>query len=234
MTALIKQYAASVAHLFFPHLCSCCGTDVLHKDTLLCAPCLHQLPTTGFLQLPNNVMEVLFWGRIPIVGAGAAFYYTKQSAMQHLIKEVKYRNNPQMGKFLGRLLGYELQKTHRFDGVDALVPLPLNDKKEAQRGYNQAMMICEGLSEVWQKPIIGNAVAREQFTESQTTYNRVERWQNMEGVFNITQPEALVGKHIALIDDIVTTGATLEACGREITKVSGTKLSIISVAYTTH
>lgn len=177
-------------------------------------------------------MEVLFWGRLPITCAGAAYYFTKQSVIQHLVKEVKYRNNPQMGKFLGRLLGHELMKTQRFNSVDALVPLPLNDKKEALRGYNQAMLICEGLAEVWQKPIIANAVIRQQFTESQTTHTRVERWQNMDGVFSIALPEALAGKHIALIDDIITTGATLEACGREIVQVPGTSLCIISVAYT--
>ncbi len=164
--------------------------------------------------------------------AGAAFYFTKDSLLQHLLVQLKYKSNKEAGYFLGRMMGYALSKTERFNDVDVLVALPLNHKKEYIRGYNQADLICEGISEIWKRPVCRDAVTRVKFTETQTHQNRVSRWQNMEGVFAITRPEALVDQHILLVDDVITTGATLEACGAVLLEIPGVSLSIGAVAYT--
>ena len=146
--------------------------------------------------------------------------------------QLKYKSNQQAGIYLGKRLGEQLNVSERFNDVDAIIPLPLNPKKEFKRGYNQAKIICDGIVSVWNKPIIDDAVVRTHFTETQTHQDRIHRWQNMQSVFSISHPKVLKNKHILLIDDVITTGATLEACAAAILKISGTKLSIATVAYT--
>lgn len=228
----VKKYLSHFSHLFYPHNCEGCGTDILFDDQFLCARCIHALPKTKFFDTRNNPVEKLFYGRLNIAQAGAAFYFTKESLLQHLLVQLKYSGNQEAGYFLGRMMGYALSKAERFDEIDLLVPLALNPKKEFIRGYNQAELICEGISDVWKRPVCPDAVTRIRFTETQTHQNRVSRWQNMEGVFAITQPEALVNKHILLVDDVITTGATLEACGTILLETPGVRLSIGAAAYT--
>ncbi len=164
--------------------------------------------------------------------AGAAYYFTKNSLLQHLLVQLKYRSNKEAGYFLGRMMGHSLIASERFAGVDVLVPLPLNEKKQSMRGYNQAELICMGISEVWKKPVAKNAVSRTRFTETQTKQNRISRWQNMDGVFAVTDATALENRHVLLVDDVITTGATLEACGSVILDLPGTTLSIAAAGYT--
>lgn len=228
----IKKYLDHFSHLFYPHNCEGCGSDILFDDQFLCARCIHALPETGFFKRENNRVEKLFYGRIHIQQAGAAFYFTKDSLLQHLLVQLKYRSNKEAGYFLGRMMGHALSKSERFADVDMLVALPLNPKKEFRRGYNQAALICEGISEVWKRPVCRDVVSRIRFTETQTHQNRVSRWQNMEGVFAVTKPETLVNSHILLIDDVITTGATLEACGSVLLQIPGVSLSIGAAAYT--
>jgi ComF family protein len=232
MLSSSKKYLRNLLHLFYPHNCEGCGSDVLYDTQFLCTRCMHRLPETGFFFKPSNPVEKLFYGRSDIRQAGAAYYFTKDSLLQHLLIQLKYKGNKEAGYFLGRMMGYAFIKSERFTGIDMLVPLPLNHKKEQMRGYNQAALICEGIQEVWHKPVLKEAVTRTHFTETQTKQDRISRWQNMEGVFAITQPAALQNKHVLLIDDVITTGATLEACGSSILDVNGTVLSIAAAAYT--
>jgi ComF family protein len=219
-------------HIFFPHVCEGCGTDVLEHNSILCPECFLKLPDTGFIKKPNNPVEKIFYGRIKVEMAGSAFYFTKHSLLQHLVLQLKYHGNKDIGFYLGKLLGYQLAQTERFNDVDTIIPLPLNPRKERKRGYNQAAVIAEGIASVWYKPVLRDGIQRMVFTETQTRKDRVSRWQTMEGVFETTNDEVLTGRHILLIDDIVTTGATLEACGGKILQAYGTKLSIATVAYT--
>ena len=232
MFKTLTSHLNDFAHLFFPHVCEGCGNDVPGNNSLLCASCFLKLPETGFIKEANNPVEKIFYGRIKVETAGSAFYFTKHSLLQHLVIQLKYRGNKDIGFYLGKLLGYQLLQTERFNDVHAIIPLPLNPKKERKRGYNQAAIIAEGISSVWYKPILKNAVQRIVFTETQTHKDRVSRWQTMEGVFATADEISFAGKHILLIDDIVTTGATLEACGEKILQVPGTKLSVATVAYT--
>jgi len=232
VTNAISSYFSDFVHLFFPHNCEGCGTDTLENDTLLCASCALKLPETGFITEPANPVEKIFYGRINLEAAGAAFYFNKDSLLQHLIKELKYHGNKDAGFYLGKLLGHRLMQTERFNDIDAIVPLPLNPRKEKKRGYNQAAVIAEGMVSLWQKPVLKNSVERRVFTETQTHKDRIARWQTMEGVFAVKDKNSLANKHILLIDDIVTTGATLEACGEKILEIPDAKLSIVTVAYT--
>ena len=232
MLQKLKSYLNDFSHLLYPHNCEGCGTDVLNDDAILCTKCLFDLPETNFTNTKNNPVEKIFYGRLNIIAATAAYYFTKDSLLQHLMIQLKYRNNKDVGFFLGKQLGYQLQESERFNDIDVLVPLPLNPKKEKKRGYNQAMIICEGIASVWQKPVLKNALIRTQFTETQTQQDRIHRWQNMQHVFAMADKNSLQGKHVLLVDDVITTGATLEACGTTIVNIPNTQLSIATLAWT--
>jgi ComF family protein len=219
-------------HLFFPHICAGCGTDVLDQQQMLCLHCLNNLPATNFFAQPNNPVEQVFYGRIPVENAAAGYFFTKESLLQNLIIQLKYRGNKDIGFYLGRLLGHYLINSSRFSTVHALVPLPLNQRREKKRGYNQATALCNGMASVWNKPVINKNVIRKVYTETQTHKGRISRWENMDGIFAVKDAAELENKHILLVDDVVTTGATLEACGSEILKINGTTLSIATLAYT--
>jgi ComF family protein len=228
----LKQWSHDFFHLVFPHNCAGCGSDILDEKHQLCLHCISELPVTNFFGQPGNPVEVNFYGRIPVRHAAAGYFFTKESLLQHLIVQLKYRNNKDIGVYLGQFLGHMLVKSGQFDDVDALVPLPLNPKRERKRGYNQATALCDGIASVWNKPVIDRVVIRKVYTETQTQKSRISRWENMDGVFAVRDPAALQGKHLLLIDDVVTTGATFEACGSEMLKVAGTTLSIGALAYT--
>lgn len=232
--SFIKEIRTSLLHLAFPHVCEGCGTDNLQTEHLLCLRCLSSLPATNFHLHPNNPIEKIFWGRIPVTHATAQYYFTKESMMQHLMHQLKYKGNKDVGIYLGKLMGWALAESNRFSFVDALVPLPLHRSKEHRRGYNQATVLCEGISASLNKPVLKNIVIRPEQTETQTKKGRVQRWQNMEGKFELTNPEAVRGKHILLVDDVVTTGATLEACGAEILKAEDVQLSVATLCFSLH
>ncbi|CAN5603697.1 ComF family protein [soil metagenome] len=228
----LKQYLNHFTRLFFPHVCEGCGTDVLNHDAVLCAACHAQLPETGFIENAGNLVEKKFYGQLQVKASGAAYYFTKDGMLQQLIKLLKYHGNKEVGFYLGRQLGKYLSETNRFNEVDIIVPLPLNPRKEKKRGYNQAAVIAEGINSIWPKPVYTNAVERLIFTETQTHKDRISRWQSMRDVFAVTDTNALTNKNILLVDDIITTGATLEACGEKILQVQGTRLFITTIAFT--
>ncbi|MFN2439492.1 MAG: ComF family protein [Chitinophagaceae bacterium] len=230
----VEQIKESLLHLIFPHVCEGCGSDIIDSNQMLCLRCLSSLPQTNFHLYGNNPIEKLFWGRLPVTYATAQYYFTKESMMQHLIQQFKYRANMELGLYLGKLIGNSLIQSNRFLLIDALVPLPLHEAKERKRGFNQATILCNGIAEVMGKPILKDVVIRNTQTESQTKKNRVERWQNMDNRFELTNETQLANKHILLIDDVVTTGATLEACGKELLKGDNTRLSIATLCFSSH
>lgn len=229
----IYQLSQCAERLIFPHTCLGCGYDEINSKDILCYECISQLPKTGFFNVIENPVEKVFWGRLKILQGGALFYFAKGSLMQHLLFELKYKNNIQVGYFFGRSMGNTLLNATLYNHIDALIPLPLNKEKEKIRGYNQAQIICEGIASIWQKPILNNVVSRIKFTSTQTKQNRIQRWQNMENVFVANNETTdLNNKHILLIDDVITTGATLEACGNALIEAGVKSISIATVAYT--
>ncbi|HMZ45474.1 MAG TPA: phosphoribosyltransferase family protein [Chitinophagaceae bacterium] len=227
-----KTYLADFLHLIFPNYCEGCGTDNITEDHFLCIKCIAALPVTGFENVYENTIEKMFYGRLNLQYATAGFYFSKQTLMQHLMHQLKYKGNKEAGLFLGKMLGLQLLHSDKFKTIDAIIPMPISSKKIVVRGYNQAEIISQGITMVFNKPILKNVVVRIINSKTQTKQNRVERWENMKGVFEIKNKIDLEGKHILLVDDIVTTGATLEACGKVILQNGNCTLSIATVAYT--
>ncbi|MBM3415078.1 MAG: ComF family protein [Bacteroidetes bacterium] len=226
----LREIKDSVLHLLFPHVCTGCGSDLLSEESLLCMRCMEAMPETNFELHPGNPVEKTFWGRLPLAAATAQFYFTKESLMQHLMHQFKYRGNKDLGLQLGRIMGEQINKSGRFD-ADALIPLPLFPAKEKRRGYNQAAVLCDGMAEAMKIPVLNKVVSRPQHTETQTKKGRIERWKNIEGKFFLTGPDAVINKKVLLVDDVVTTGATLEACGTELLKAPGVQLSVATLCY---
>jgi ComF family protein len=187
------------------------------------------MPETNFEKHAGNPVEKMFWGRLALVSAMAQFYFTKESLMQKLMHQFKYRNNKDLGLQLGRLMGIALKESNRFTTIDALIPLPLFPSKEKKRGYNQAVVLCEGIAEILPLPVLKNTIARPQHTDTQTKKGRIERWKNIEGKFELINPASIQNKHLLLVDDVVTTGATLESCGTELLKSQNVGLSIATL-----
>lgn len=229
--SLLLQIKESLLHLAFPHLCAGCGSDTLDRQNHLCPLCLSSLPQTHFSQRSGNPVEKIFYGRLPLAQASAQYYFTAGSRIQRLMHGLKYRGNAELGHYLGRLMGSELQRSGRFDKAKVLLPLPLYPERERKRGYNQAALLCRGMAEEMGAVVRTDAVIRKTATESQTKKSRVERWQNMEGGFVLRNTEGLEGKELLLVDDVVTTGATLEACGRALLGVPGVRLSIATLCF---
>ncbi|MEO6731898.1 MAG: ComF family protein [Ferruginibacter sp.] len=229
---LLKSILSDTLHLFYPHLCAGCGSDLLQEAQLICLKCISNLPHTNFARHANNPIEKIFWGRVPVVAGHSEFYFAKESLVQQLIHVFKYKGNQEVGIYLGNLMGRSLLDSNRFDKIDYLIPLPLYPDKERKRGFNQAAIICNGVSAIMNVPVLTDAVARHRFTETQTKKHRGERWENVAGSF-VVKEEKLVGKNILLVDDVVTTGATLEACGQSIMQATDVKLSIATLCMAT-
>jgi len=225
----LKDIKESLLQIVFPHICDGCGSDLLSLESQLCLHCLAALPETNFEKHPGNPVEKMFFGRLSLVHATAQFYFTKESLIQKLMHQFKYKSNKDLGLQLGRLMGIALKESRRYDDVDALVPLPLFPSKEKKRGYNQSTVLCEGIAEVFSRPVLKNIVNRPQHTDTQTKKGRIDRWKNIEGKFELNDTASIQNKHLLLVDDVVTTGATLEACGSELLKAGNTQLSIATL-----
>jgi ComF family protein len=229
----LQSIFSDTTHLFYPHICTGCGSDLLSEDQLLCLLCINQLPHTNFAQHANNPLEKIFWGRIPLQAAHSEFYFAKETLIQELIHQLKYKGNQAIGYFLGELMGKSLLNSNRFKNLDYLIPLPLYPEKERKRGFNQATIICNGLSAGMNIPVLRDNVIRRRFTETQTKKHRRERWENVADSFLVKDPSLLNDKNILLVDDVVTTGATLEACGLTIAQSANVTLSVAALSMAT-
>ena len=228
---ILHQLLQGALQLFYPHTCQGCGSDLLATKSLLCLRCLSELPHTYFAFHENNPVEKIFTGRIPVKAAHSEFYFSKNELIQHLIHQLKYKGNQEIGTYLGEIVGSTLLQSGRFTDIDYLVPLPLFADKEYKRGYNQAEVICRGISRSMNIPVLTNNLIRQRQTETQTRKHRMERWQNVDGSFLLKESSALKNKHVILVDDVLTTGATLEACGSTLLDADGLKLNVAVIAH---
>jgi ComF family protein len=195
------------------------------QEWVLCIGCTAHLPLTNYHDEPNNDTALRFAGRLRFERATSLAYFTADGLLQHLLHQLKYKDKQEIGSYLGEQLGYSLRDCEWIREVDAIIPVPLHPKKEAARGFNQAMLIADGIGDVLGKPVISNVVYRTRHTESQTKKSRTERIDNMQDVFGVKNSPALNNKHVLLMDDVLTTGATLEACALALSAIPGIRIS---------
>lgn len=217
-------------HLMYPELCAVCGEALVRQEQHICMACLNAFPQTGFHTWPGNEVERRFWGKVPVERGIAFFYYDKESALQQAIFQLKYRGEKELGTVLGRYAGTALAEAGVYDAVDVIVPVPLHPKKRAKRGYNQSEWIARGLAEKINKPMDTEHLAHQTENASQTHKSLFDRYLNMQGVFALTDPLAFAHKHVLLVDDVITTGSTLEACIQALLQSPGVKVSVFALA----
>jgi ComF family protein len=227
----IKRLTADLISLLFPDLCNGCGLSLYPGEKAICTSCLYDLPYTDFHIHEHNLVAKQLWGRLPVNAAMAMLYFKKGTKTQNLIHNLKYKGQTEVGLKLGHLLGEKLLHSEPYAGIDLIIPVPLHLKKLRIRGYNQSTFIANGIAEVLTAPVNTTQLLRKKITATQTRKSRYTRYENMESVFHVFQPEALQHKHILLVDDVITTGATLEACGNSLLNSGIKKLSIAAVAF---
>lgn len=207
----LQDITGDLLNLIWPVTCAVCNERLFRSEDTVCTNCIANLPLTHFHLWAENDFHKLFWGRIPVMYATAYFYFQKESRFRKLIHKLKYQNEPQIGVVLGREFGYEI-KDSVFSEIDYIVPVPLHPKKQHIRGYNQSTMIGLGMSEGMQKKMDDKILLRNTNTATQTRKGRFERWENVRSIFAVSDPEKVKNKHILVVDDVVTTGSTLESC----------------------
>ena len=225
-----RQAAQSFIQLFFPQTCQGCGSDAVSRDQMLCFSCLQRLPATDFYPHSGNATEKILAGRLPFLNAASHYFYTQQSLIQELMHQFKYKGRQEIGEYFGKRMGEAILQSGRFQSIDAIIPMPLHKHKMKKRKYNQAGILSNSIGAVINRPVLEHIITRISSTGSQTHKNRIERWENIAGSFILQAPEAVAGKHLLLVDDVITTGATLEACGAALLKAPDARLSICTLA----
>ena len=229
---LIKQYLDAFLHLWYPHICLSCGTDQLRKKNVLCNQCVDSLPFTEFENDQENPIQKIFWGRVSFTFANTLLFFTKESIVQLLITELKYHQNKKAGWMLGRLMGNYIQEKMSQQNIDFLIPIPITPFKKKKRNYNQAILLCEGIQSITGIPILEDVLLKPYSSDSQTHKDRIKRMETIGQSFVVEQAWKLSNKHILLIDDVLTTGATLEAAASILDGYDLKKISVFTAAYT--
>lgn len=217
--------------LLLPRLCYGCGNQLLRNEDLICTECLVVIPRTGYHQQAENPVAQLFWGRCRIEKAAAFSYYNRGSRIRTLIHNLKYKGIKEIGAELGRIYGASLQSSHFIDGMDMIIPVPLHPARQRKRGFNQSELIAHGIAGITGLPVETGALTRAEKSQTQTKRSRYERWTNVEGIFVVNDPDKIKGRHILLVDDVITTGSTVESCTNELLKTEGVKVSVVALAY---
>lgn len=221
-----------LTNLFYPDLCLCCGENLYGQEEYICTKCLCDIPKTNLHLQQDNLIEQRFWGKVPVEKATAFFFFGKGSRYQHLLHLLKYKGYSEIGTVLGQYAAAHLLENGTFQNIDVIVPVPLHPKKLRKRGYNQSEYIARGLSKVLNKPYDTAHLYRARENATQTKKSVFERYQNTLGIFAVHQPEDLTGKHILVVDDVLTTGSTLENCLNELLKIPHVRTSIFTLAVT--
>lgn len=224
------KWISDLLDIIFPRRCCVCGEILSAQEQHICLNCLYALPRVE----PHIAKEIekIFWGKIDIERATSFIYYHKGSPYNSIIHALKYKGRPWIGMYFARIAAAGLSEKGFFDNIDAIIPMPLSGKKKSKRGYNQCDYIAEGISHATGIPVLKDIVERSISNETQTDKNRNERWENVKGIFALRKPEQLEGKHILLVDDILTTGATLASCASTIQAGCNCKTSIFTLGYT--
>jgi len=217
--------------LLFPRLCYGCGNHLMRNETLICTECYVLIPRTNYHLKPDNPVSQLFWGRCLIEKAAAFSFYAKDSRIRKLIHQLKYKGIKEIGSELGRIYGNSLQSSGFLEEIDLIIPVPLHPSKKRQRGFNQSDLISRGISETTGIPMNSDLLVRKTVTNTQTRKSRYDRWTNVHDIFSVTNPDSFKDMHILLVDDVITTGSTIEACANEILKAENVKVSVVALAF---
>jgi len=231
MTQTISLLARLIDTLA-PRSCTICGGRLTVTEEVMCACCNHCLPRTGYSKSSyDNKLVRLFWGRIPIEKGTAFFFYKAHSDTSRLLYQLKYGGHPEIGERLGRIVAAEFAQDGFFDGITAVVPVPLARQRERERGYNQSVEIVRGISAETGLPVLDKVLERISFHGSQTQKGRWERNENVEKAFHLLDASPLNNQHILLVDDVITSGATLVAAAKELLKATNVKISVLSLGF---
>ncbi len=229
-TLLIKDWLGSFLSLFFPRYCIVCGRTLAKGEECLCTMCNINLPRTDYHLRKDNPVEKMFWGKIPLERATSFFFYRKGSDFRQILHQLKYGGQKGIGAIMGRYMAAELLASGFFDGIDIILPVPLHKKKQQIRGYNQSEWIARGIAAVTGISIDTESVVRQKNTETQTRKSSFERWENVEGIFELHHAQSLTGKHVLIVDDVLTTGATTVECASCLAEIEGIRISILTLA----
>lgn len=216
--------------LFFPRCCLICCKQLSRGEKELCFSCMAGLPRTGFHLQEGNLVERNFWGKFPIRRATSFLHYTKGGDVRQLLYELKYHGRKEVGEVMGRTMAAELLPSHFFDGIDLIIPVPLHKRRERQRGYNQSEYLAKGISAMTDIPVETKIMVRNRHTETQTHKGQYERWENVQNLFTCQSPDFLKGKHILIVDDVLTTGATIVSCADALQGILGLQISVLTLA----
>ena len=217
-------------NLLYPRFCQSCQKTLLKNENVICTSCLHELPVTNYQADNENATSKVFYGRIKIEHATSLLLFEKKGKVQQLIHNLKYRGQEEVGEYLGKWLGKELLMTPGYNEVTAVVPVPLHKKKFKRRGYNQVDLFGKQIALALQVPYVDTVLLKKTATTSQTLKTRLMRWGTIEESFTIENPELLKNAHVLIVDDLVTTGATLEACAGKLLEIPGVRISVATMA----
>ena len=228
----MKPDLSALWETLFPRTCPVCRRSLQPQETDMCLLCERDLPLTHFWDWRNNPAEKKLWGRIPLRAVYALFYFDRSNDYPQLLYRIKYQGGRKLAKALGRRLGTQLQPLAATAGWSGIIPVPLHWRKRWQRGYNQSEWIAEGIAQVLQLPVYPQALIRQRYTRTQTRLLTEEKWANLQGAFRLNPNQLPQGEqHWLLVDDVLTTGATLEACASILVEQLGCKVSIATLAY---
>ena len=230
MKNTVKYWFGPLFHLFFPRCCAVCGASLIEGEDTICTHCNIDMPRTNYHKMKDNPVERMFWGKFPLERATSYFFYRKGSDFRRILHQLKYGGRKELGAVMGRCMAAELLPTGFFEDVDVVIPVPLHPRKQRARGYNQSEWIARGIAAVTGIPIDTESILRKKNTETQTRKSVFERRDNVEGIFELQHPETLAGKHILIVDDVLTTGSTTLACASCLVNVEGIRISILTLA----
>ena len=216
--------------LIYPSICVGCGNSLWKNERFICTFCDFHLPRTNFHQDTDNPLSRIFWGRSQIESAAAYLFFNKGNTVQHLVHALKYQGRKDIGIWLGKQYGIYLKHSQNFSSIEYILPVPLHPRKLMIRGFNQSEQFAIGLTSSMNVPIENQVLYRQKTSETQTKKSRFLRWQNVEGIFAVKEYQKLEGKHILLVDDVVTTGATLESCIAALSRIPGIRISLATIA----
>lgn len=226
----IKNWLNAFLTLFFPRCCVVCGRPLAKGEQCICAMCNINLPRTDYHLRKDNPVEQLFWGKLPLERATSYFFYRKGSDFRRILHQLKYGGQKEIGAIMGRHVAAELLSSGFFQGIDVIVPVPLHKKKRKLRGYNQSEWIARGIAGVTGIPVDAESMIRQKNTETQIRKSLFDRWENVDGVFHLTHPDNFLGKHVLIIDDVLTTGSTTVACASALLATEEIRISVLTLA----